>query len=234
MTGPAPRPAPRPGPLRGLGVAGLAALALAILGTVLGADLARAATLAGAGRLGAQPFEDLLVWSCEATALIVGAWLTLLTWLVALDAHSGRMERRAGCPEWLRRAVLVACGVGVAAALSSPAGASSGPADRAAAGGPGGPIAALSGLAYPDRAEDTPRPPGAEPTRGTARERVVVVAGDTLWHIAEQSLPPGANNARIDARWREIHARNRAVLGPDPDLIHPGTVLRVPEPKEAP
>jgi nucleoid-associated protein YgaU len=51
--------------------------------------------------------------------------------------------------------------------------------------------------------------------------------GDSLWAIAERTLPASADDAAVDARWRRIHRLN-ATRVPDPDLIRPGTVLRVP------
>ena len=52
--------------------------------------------------------------------------------------------------------------------------------------------------------------------------------GDTLWDLAGADLGPGADAAAIDARWREIYALNRGVIGPDPDLIQPAQRLRLP------
>jgi nucleoid-associated protein YgaU len=62
---------------------------------------------------------------------------------------------------------------------------------------------------------------------------VVVEPGDTLWAIAADRLateqaatdPSGAEVAAAVARW---HRTNRQVLGANPDLIHPGTVLHQP------
>ena len=51
--------------------------------------------------------------------------------------------------------------------------------------------------------------------------------GDSLWSIADRHMP-GAQPTEIDAGWRRIHRDNRAVIGPDPDLIIPGTTLRLP------
>jgi nucleoid-associated protein YgaU len=52
------------------------------------------------------------------------------------------------------------------------------------------------------------------PTRPPDAGRVVV-AGDTLWGIAGADWP----------RW---YAANRALVGPDPDLIRPGQRLAPP------
>jgi hypothetical protein len=62
---------------------------------------------------------------------------------------------------------------------------------------------------------------------------VVVEPGDTLWAIAADRLDPeraaadpaDAEVAAAVSRW---HQANRKVLGANPDLIHPGTVLHQP------
>jgi LysM domain len=52
---------------------------------------------------------------------------------------------------------------------------------------------------------------------------------DTLWGIAAARLPAGSGSAAtIDRYWRQVYAANRAAVGADPDLIHPGTRLAVP------
>ena len=48
-----------------------------------------------------------------------------------------------------------------------------------------------------------------------------VVAGDSLSKIAKKLL----GNA---SRWKEIHALNQDVIK-NPDLIHPGQVLKIPD-----
>lgn len=69
--------------------------------------------------------------------------------------------------------------------------------------------------------------PDAEPTAEPAESpqphtvQHVVRRGDSLWRIAEHELGDGH-------RWSEIHALNRDVLGADPDVITPGTVLLMP------
>lgn len=76
----------------------------------------------------------------------------------------------------------------------------------------------LDGLRLPDR------PALAIPSSPA----VVVRPGDTLWAIAARSLPPGATNSEIAAACARWYATNRAVIGADPDLIHPQQRLTPP------
>lgn len=59
------------------------------------------------------------------------------------------------------------------------------------------------------------------------RDQVVVTAGDSLWSIARSRLSD-PSDAEIAASWPRWYAANRAVIGADPDLIHPGQVLLAP------
>ena len=187
------------------------------------ADLARHSTDKTATAPG---FETLLVTGCQAAAAVCLAWLWVLVSLVALDAAHGRQRRRAGVPPVLRRVVLAACGAGLAVGVAAPAN----------AGTDGPPASPLLGLPVPDRTTSpgwTDHLPSATPTRGSVTRavssRVVVVApGDSLWSLAAADLPPGAPVDLVDAHWRAIHAANRALIGDDPDLIHPGMRLRLP------
>lgn len=66
-------------------------------------------------------------------------------------------------------------------------------------------------------------------SRGGGPDRVVtVLRGDTLWAIAAAHLGPGAGAEEIAAEWPRWHQHNRAVIGADPDLIHPGQQLTPP------
>lgn len=76
----------------------------------------------------------------------------------------------------------------------------------------------LDGLRLPDR----PVMSAANP------QSVVVRPGDTLWAIAARSLPPGATNSEIASACARWYATNRAVIGADPDLIHPQQRLTPP------
>ena len=91
------------------------------------------------------------------------------------------------------------------------------------------PTSALAGLPLPDRTVGagpaTPAPRAAV----LSRPRVVVVRpGDSLWTIAAHLLGPGADDTEVTAAWHRLHAANRSRVG-DPDLIHPGQRLLVPE-----
>ncbi|MDH6542633.1 LysM peptidoglycan-binding domain-containing protein [Streptomyces lavendulae] len=56
----------------------------------------------------------------------------------------------------------------------------------------------------------------------TAKKRMYTVKeGDSLSAIARRELGN-------EARWRELYAMNRAVVGPNPDMILPGMVLTLP------
>lgn len=85
----------------------------------------------------------------------------------------------------------------------------------------------------PAATEATPTPTAGlalEPTRErpSAAGEVVVKRGDTLWAIAADHLGPDATAPAIAAEWPRWYAANRAVIGDDPDLILPGTILHPP------
>jgi resuscitation-promoting factor RpfA len=128
---------------------------------------------------------------------------------------------------------------------AAPGGGPAGPEQAAGGGGPAAGDAASGGRSaragggparrrvVPDRPRRTGRPPAAVDADGGQRGGAVgthtVRPGDTLWGIAAAHLPPGWRSpATIDRYWRQLYHANRAVVGPDPDLIHPGTRLRVP------
>lgn len=52
------------------------------------------------------------------------------------------------------------------------------------------------------------------------KDTVVVQEGDSLWRIAEKYFGDGR-------KYRDLYDRNRAVIGENPDLILPGTVLEM-------
>lgn len=67
-------------------------------------------------------------------------------------------------------------------------------------------------------------------SRGTAApDSIVVRAGDTLWDITARHLGADADAATIAATWPLWFETNRDVIGADPDLILPGTLLVPPQ-----
>lgn len=127
------------------------------------------------------------------------------------------------CPAWGRRLVLTLCGVGMVLPATAAA-ASSVADDRGPSDCRPSCAIRLDGLPLPDL-----------PTRlGPLRQHlntatVTVRPGDCLWAIAERSLPRHASNAAISRHVDAWYAANAATIGPDPDLIFPGTHLDRPE-----
>ncbi|WP_369441073.1 LysM peptidoglycan-binding domain-containing protein, partial [Micrococcus luteus] len=76
---------------------------------------------------------------------------------------------------------------------------------------------------------EAPAPPGAGTGRADPDHPTVTVRrGDCLWHLAAAELGPDATPREIDARWRRWYEANRRVIGDDPHLLLPGTVLTSP------
>lgn len=172
---------------------------------------------------GLPPFASALTDLAEIVLCVVACWLAAATALATAGALRGpgslpaRAAVRVSPYAWRR---LLAAVLGGALALAP---AYSGAATPASPDEP-----RLAGLRLPDRpiggatadAEDEP-----------AAEHVVR-RGDTLWDIAAASLPPGADDAARAAACHRWYAANRAAIGPDPDLLLPGTRLRRPDPHE--
>ncbi|TQL03717.1 LysM peptidoglycan-binding domain-containing protein [Cellulomonas sp. SLBN-39] len=102
-------------------------------------------------------------------------------------------------------------------APSSPAAATTTDTARTAATAEGGTTSTVT-------ATEAPAAPSGTTPGGT----VVVRAGDTLWSLTARHLGQDASDAEIAAAWPRWYEANAAVIGPDPDLLHPGQVLVVP------
>jgi len=177
----------------------------------------------------------LLVW-------LVWTWGALglcLTAATALPGAAGALARgllRVVVPAAGRRAAALALGAGiglngtvaVGTVLAGPALAAvpvstPGVPDWPAAG-PGTPSTPLAPSA--PAVPDWPASPGS-----TSPPAHVVVRGDCLWRVAAAGLgaggahPSDAEVARAVGAW---WTANRAVIGPDPDLLLPGQVLQAP------
>ena len=182
------------------------AVAIGLTATLWGVAAVLARPLAA--RQPATP-DEALVRLCLGALSLAAAW----AWLQAM---AGVVDAWRGTPcqvhRGVRRLALVACGMALASALTAPAhaGTDDPPSDR--------PADPLSGLPLPERAEGPAHP----------RDHAVVVRpGDSLWALAEHDLPTSATDRQVSARWHAVYQRNRGVIGPDPDLIRPGQVLKL-------
>lgn len=73
-----------------------------------------------------------------------------------------------------------------------------------------------------------PEPRRHPSARQTAPREVVVRPGDSLWALASRELGPQATDLETARWWPTWYSVNRDLIGPDPDHLLPGTVLRVP------
>ncbi|MCP2263170.1 hypothetical protein ACFQHV_21740 [Promicromonospora thailandica] len=186
-------------------------------------------------------------------ALVALAWVLVCRRGARWRAGERAVARHA--PAVVRRLVRAALGAGVGLALTVPTAMAAQPAAAAptavtastaqAADDPA--VVRLGWRPTGGTAETTAKPAperSALVNRGVSagREPVVVVErGDTLWaiatdHLAETGSSGGAgtgaqaavSDAEIAAAVDRWHDANRRVLGADPDLILPGTVLHRP------
>lgn len=67
---------------------------------------------------------------------------------------------------------------------------------------------------------------GQDAPAGTAE--VTVRTGDSLWNICAAALGPLASDVDVALAWPRLYQANRGVIGPDPGLLLPGQVLRIP------
>ena len=213
--------------------------------------LALAPRPAQAARTAAQSLTGSPVGWSDPTAPVVAvialvAW-ALAAWLAAavLLVLASRLPGLAGrlalglaartVPLAVRRCVEVALGASLALTpvVALPAAADSRPGTAAPAGtaAPGRTAGTTDSLDWPTLPV-TPSPAPTLPAAPGAARRVVVAPGDTLWALAEQSLQArrGAvpTAAAVAPAWPSWWAANRDVIGPDPDLLRPGTSLRSP------
>lgn len=174
--------------------------------------------------------EMCLVWLC------LGALLVCLGRLPGLTGRLSRAVATRVTPHVLRRAVETALGLTVATAsistTAAPALADSPGSRSVATASPAPELPSLdrpaSRPAAPSSRPPTPRP-ALVPIRPVQDQVVVVRRGDSLWAIAARHLGPSATDAETAAAWPRWYAANRAVIGPDPDLLLPGQRLRAPD-----
>lgn len=222
----------------------------------LGAIGYLAIPLLGGTHPGTDTFDELLVSCCAGVLMVLAGWFWLATTGVVAAVLTGRAHQRiAGCPDLVRRGILLACGLAVGGTMVVPANAATGPASlhERPAGQPSSIIQAapptvlwaghgqarspgqldseaLTGLVVPDRLAQPGHRIESAPKGPPAATRHLVQAGDTLWDIAAANLPASATQAQVSRYWHSVYSANLAVIGADPDLIRPGQLLELPQP----
>lgn len=195
--------------LRLAGVLTLAAAGTVAVRLLAGPVLAR--LVDGTGSTGPRHGPTLTEVVLAACATLVAlCWTWLLACVVVTVAEvltATALPTRAWVPRAVRVVVIALLG---SAALASPALADPGSV----------PVPHLDGLRVPDRVRTV--------TPVVSERTVHVRPGDCLWTIAARLLAPGAPDAAVDVAWRRLAKANSGRLGADPDLIFPGTTLRVP------
>lgn len=224
------------------------ALVLAGWTALLAATIAGLGT-AGSGPLAGPPLADasqLGPWlqgrdAVTAAMAIVRVLLLGISWyllaatlagVVAAVVRSARLVAVADAVSVpaVRRLVHGAVGLGLAAApLAAAAVAPASPASAQAAARP----LDLGPLTMERLPDPTPSAPAAAPAAAptAAPDKWTVAPGDHLWSIAERRLAAARGHQPSDAEvapyWRALIAANRDRL-PDPDLLFPGQLLRLP------
>ena len=160
---------------------------------------------------------------CAGVATVTIA-LGVVGWLPAAARRLGAVE--IPIPVRPIAAVLVMASIIAAPVRPRPASATIAP-----------PIVRLTDAAQSAGATPATSTPAAEP-HATVRldrsaSRHVVQPGECLWKIARDTLADrgGADpsNTEIARFWPAIYEMNRALIGEDPNLIHPGQSLQIPE-----
>jgi hypothetical protein len=171
--------------------------------------------------------EPAFVAVAEIVVASGGCWLAVGTLFVLLAEPPWRTSGATGqialryVPRSWRIAVLAAVGTGLMTgpALASATATSVQPPTDRHLHQPGlGAVAVLDGLVLPDRASGRLHHPAM----------VVVSRGDCLWSLVAASLPMSATNASIARHTERWYLTNADAIGDDPDLLLPGTRLRVP------
>jgi hypothetical protein len=201
--------------------------------------------------LSRSPEQSLPLLLCLVMSAVT-AWVAVLMAIGAAARLPGSTGRLAGsafrhlAPAVLRRGVEVLLGATTLLAVTSGA-AQAAPATPRPAAAAGHLVVGLDRPAAPATAIPAPvldlDRPAADPARGIGlvtavpsrsavhqaiSPAVTVRPGDSLWRIAERSLPPGAGQDAIERAWHSWYRVNRAVIGSNPDLLLPGQQLVPP------
>ena len=164
---------------------------------------------------GPTALADVVAAACAALALLAWAWVALGVGAAWWSAHR---DGTPAPPAWAPRLAHVLVAAALGATLPT--------LDAAAAQASPGTTDLLRGLRLPDRTIGAVAPLHREPTHHEPTVRVRV--GDCLWDLAQARLPDAASSQDVERAWRSLYRANRSRIGPDPDLLRPGTDLVLP------
>lgn len=206
---------------------GVAVLTFGVIFTVLGTVLMPSWQRPDVWRT--STFEDLIGLSVIFLGLGIVLWWTLSA-LFALGAGLLFACGKIGSslvlarltPAFMRRLVLAVLGLNlavipIAQATTGPEGSWTSPEPSASAIDP----AWQTTSAGPKQSTPPEPPPNRAP-------QIAVAAGQNLWRIASENSAPGATVAQIAVEWPKWYLENREAIGPDPNLLRVGTILRAP------
>lgn len=166
------------------------------------------------GAATARDFGGLLHLVALGSLAVSGVWVATMVGVLMWEQRQGASShRRLGrlCPRAFRPGLIALCSAGTALGVAGP-----GAATPAA---PAPPAAALPSL---------DRPLGGPARHHPHHDVIVVRSGDSLWSLVRTRHPAGSTTTTA-RRVRALYRANTDVIGPDPDLIRPGQVLRVPD-----
>ena len=229
------------------GTAAVMALVAVALAAMTPGFPAMTSSLAAAQRTVDTAGPDALVLSAAGLAAwAVWAWgalglaLTVGSAVPGLVGTVARVVLHVALPAGARRSAALALGLGLGVAAPLLGTATALVATPASAAVPGYAVGDVPDwpTAVPDWPAQVAHPHAAPAPDWPTGERPagshVVTRGDCLWHIAAGRLTEGVGRAPTDAEVAAaVHAwwtANADVVGPDPDVLLPGQVLRPPAP----
>lgn len=164
-----------------------------------------------------------------AAGLFVGSTAVATVEAVLVRCTGVEAWRWSPAPRALRRTLFAACGVSLVVAWPTTVHADGDQASQRSCA----PlcIPRLDGLPLPDLPVGDRRGEVAvhRPAPPAAPASLMVRRGDCLWTLASDLAGAGATDAAIARTVQAIYRVNRPAIGPDPDLILPGTRLTTPE-----
>ena len=231
------------------GDAAMAAVILLLAGflTAAGSRLAQG-WQESLSRREATSYEDLLgIAATLAGVLVLSWWIVSILGAItaAVLERSGRTRAAATAgklsPAFMRRLALAALGIQLVTAPLANASVQSGlpgtvGTDHVAAAvwseRSDGDTAGVDPRWKPQGPASVPGPLTPRQLRAdapaTESSTLTVRAGDTLWGLTAASLGPFASDVEIAMAWPRLYESNKAVIGDNPHLLHPGQILRIP------